>query len=83
VLLGLLAREAQVDERFCQWWAGYLRRSSSPGAALALTQWNSEIDIRRVLPSIRVPTLVLHRADDPLCPVEGGRYIAANIPEAR
>lgn len=83
VLLNLLAREAQVDERFRQWWAGYLRRSSSPGAALALTQWNSEIDIRRVLPSIRVPTLVLHRTDDPLCPVEGARYIAANIPEAR
>ncbi len=77
-----LARDAQYNERFRQWWAGYLRRSSSPGAALALTRWNSEIDIRRVLSSIRVPTLVLHRVDDPLCPVEGGRYIAANIPNA-
>ena len=77
-----LARGAQYDERFRQWWSGYLRRSSSPGAAIALTRWNSEIDIRRVLPTIRVPTLVLHRSDDPLCPVEGARYIAANIPGA-
>lgn len=83
VLLDLLAREAQTSARFRHWWAGYLRHSSSPGAALALTQWNSEIDIRRILPSIRVPTLVVHRTDDPLCPVEGARYIAATIPDAR
>jgi class 3 adenylate cyclase len=81
-VLDLLARSASNDERFCDWWAGYLRRSASPGAALALTKMNSEIDIRHVLPAIRVPTLVIHRRDDPLCPVEGGRYIAANIPNA-
>lgn len=80
--VALLAQGAQYNERFRQWWAGYLRRSASPGAALALTKWNSEIDIRRILPTIRVPTLVLHRSDDPLCPVEGARYIAANIPNA-
>jgi len=78
----LLARGAQHDEHFRRWWAGYLRRSASPGAALALARWNSEIDIRRVLPTIGVPTLVLHRSGDPLCPVAGARYIAANIPGA-
>lgn len=81
-VLGLLARSARDDERFRQWWAGYLRRSSSPGAALALTKMNTDIDIRHVLPAIRVPTLVLHRTGDPLCPVEGGRYIAAHIPDS-
>jgi class 3 adenylate cyclase len=80
--LDMLARDAQDDPHFREWWSGYLRRSSSPGAALALTSMNSEIDIRQVLPTIRVPTLVLHRRDDPLCPVEGGRYIAAHIPGA-
>jgi class 3 adenylate cyclase len=81
-VLGLLARSARDDDRFRQWWAGYLRRSSSPGAALALTKMNTDIDIRHVLPAIRVPTLVLHRTGDPLCPVEGGRYIAAHIPDS-
>jgi class 3 adenylate cyclase len=81
-VLDLLATNAKNDDRFCHWWAGYLRRSASPGAALALTQMNTGIDIRHILPSIRVPTLVLHRTGDPLCPVEGGRYIAAHIPDA-
>jgi hypothetical protein len=42
-----------------------------------------EIDVREVLPAIRVPTLVLHRVDDPLIPVEHGRYFAAHIPGAK
>jgi class 3 adenylate cyclase len=80
--LDMLARDAREDPNFREWWSGYLRRSSSPGAALALTTMNSGIDIRHILPTIRVPTLVLHRSGDPLCPVEGGRYIAAHIPGA-
>lgn len=71
------------DERFCRWWAGYLRRSASPGAALALTKMNSEIDIRPVLGAIRVPTLVLHRTGDRLCPIGGARFVASRIPGAR
>jgi pimeloyl-ACP methyl ester carboxylesterase len=41
-----------------------LRMGASPGAALALTQMNAGIDARSVLPTIRVPTLVIHRTDD-------------------
>jgi pimeloyl-ACP methyl ester carboxylesterase/class 3 adenylate cyclase len=82
-VLEYLAPGKVGDESFCRWWAGYLRRSASPGAALHLTQMNSEIDIRRVLGSIRVPTLVLHRTGDPLCPVEGGRFLAGQIPGAK
>ena len=44
---------------------------------------NTQIDVRDVLPSIRVPTLVLHRSDDRDVKVEEGRYIAAQIPGAR
>ena len=43
----------------------YLRRSASPGAAVALLRMNTQIDVRDVLPAIRVPTLVLHRDGRP------------------
>jgi class 3 adenylate cyclase len=42
-----------------------------------------EIDIRDVLPAIRVPTLVIHRAGDRVIPVEAGRYLAEHIPDAK
>ena len=71
------------DERFQRWWATYLRRSVSPGAALAFGQANTQIDVRHILPAIRVPTLVLHRAGDLEVKVEEGRYIASRIPGAK
>ncbi|HKQ99493.1 MAG TPA: alpha/beta fold hydrolase [Pyrinomonadaceae bacterium] len=71
------------DPQFREWWATYLRMGASPGAALALTQMNAEIDVRRVLPSIRVPVLVIHRTDDQCLKVEEGRYVAEQIPGAR
>jgi class 3 adenylate cyclase len=71
------------DQQFREWWATYLRMGASPAAALALTRMNAEIDIRPVLPSIRVPTLVIHRTDDACLPVEGGRYVASRVPGAR
>ena len=56
---------------------------ASPGAAVALTRMNSEADIRPVLPTIRVPTLVIHRTGDLCLKVEEGRYVASRIPGAR
>jgi pimeloyl-ACP methyl ester carboxylesterase len=67
------------DAAFREWWASYLRMGASPGAAVALTRMNAEIDIRDVLPSIRVPTLVLHRTGDRCLRVEEGRYLASRI----
>ena len=61
----------------------YYRRSASPGAAVALMKMNTYVDIRDVLPSIRVPTVVMHRTDDRDVKVEEGRYIASRIPGAR
>jgi len=63
--------------------AGYLRRCASPGAALALLEMNTQIDVRDVLPTIRVPTLVMHRSNDRDANVEEGRYLAEHIPGAR
>jgi len=83
--VGLEERAPSVanDPAFRDWWAAYLRRGASPGAALALTKMNTEIDIRHVLPTVRVPTLVIHRRGDLCLKVEEGRYLAENIPGAR
>ena len=66
-----------------QWWSKLERMGASPGAAAALLRMNIEIDIRHVLPAIRIPTLVLHRTGDRLVPVEEGRHLANHIPGAR
>ncbi len=71
------------DPEFRDWWATYLRMGASPGAAVALTQMNAEIDVRNVLPSIRVPSLVIHRAEDQCLKVEEGRFVADRIPGAK
>jgi hypothetical protein len=55
---------------------------ASPGAAVALTRMNTEVDIRHVLPAVHVPTLVVHRTDDMLLKVDEGHYIASRIPGA-
>ncbi len=70
------------DSAFREWWAEYLRMGVSPGAAEALTRMNASIDVRAILPSIRVPTLVLHRKDDRCLLAEEGRYLAGLIPSA-
>jgi len=71
------------DPQFRDWWATYLRMGASPGAAVALTQMNAEIDVRSVLASIRVPSLVIHRREDQCLKVEEGRYVAERIPGAK
>ena len=71
------------DAQFRDWWATYLRMGASPGAALALTEMNAAIDVRKVLPTIRVPTLVIHRTGDETLKIEEGRYVANHIPGAK
>lgn len=71
------------DPAFRDWWATYLRMGASPGAALALTQMNAEIDVRHVLGSIRLPSLVIHRTGDLCLRVEEGRYVAGRIPGSK
>ncbi len=72
-----------ADPAMQRWWATRARAAASPGAARALILMNSEIDVRAVLPSIRVPTLVLHRSGDRDSRPAEGRYIAERIPGAR
>jgi pimeloyl-ACP methyl ester carboxylesterase len=81
--LDIRAPSLMHDERARQWWARFLRMSASPSAAAALTRMNYEIDIRDLLPAIRVPTLILHATGDLTTNVGASRYMAERIPEAK
>jgi class 3 adenylate cyclase len=72
-----------ADERFTRWWSRFERSGASPSAVIALMQMNSDIDVRHIIPAIRVPTLVLHRVDDSRVSVEAGRYIGNAISGAK
>lgn len=71
------------DERFRQWWAKFLRLGGSPSAVITNRRMNMEIDIRAILPTIHVPTLVLHRTGDQVVYIQEGRYLAELIPGAK
>jgi pimeloyl-ACP methyl ester carboxylesterase len=63
--------------------ATMFRQGASPGAAVALAQMNMNIDVRHVLPAIRMPTLVINRVGDDSEVIGGSRYMAEQIPSAR
>lgn len=80
---GWLAPSMADDARFLEWAGRYTRLGASPGAAVALARMNRPIDVRAILPSIHVPTLVLRRRQDEGCALEASRYLADHIPGAR
>src|SRR5215469_2454688 len=82
-VLPILAPSVADDQRIRNWWAQWERLSASPGLAARLLEVAFEIDIRAILPAIRVPTLVIHRSGDRFAPVEHGRYLAQHIIGAR
>jgi len=71
------------DAQFRDWWARYVRQSASPGAGRSIWNMIADIDVRHVLPVIRVPTLIIHNAGDHTVPVENSRYMAERIPGAK
>jgi pimeloyl-ACP methyl ester carboxylesterase len=79
---GLMPSRAKDPAAISQF-AKFERLSASPGAFKALLQQNALIDVRAILPNVRVPTLVLHCSKDALVPVENGRYLASQIPGAK
>ena len=81
--LAIEAPSVAADERFQDWWMRFLRLAASPGAAVALMRVNMQIDITRILPAIRVPTLIVHRKDDLCVPLDWSRYLARRILNAR
>ena len=81
--LETLAPSKAKDESFKKWFTTYGRLSVSPAAAVALARMNTYIDVRNVLPSIHVPTLVIHRTGDRDVDIGNGVYLAKNIPGAK
>jgi pimeloyl-ACP methyl ester carboxylesterase len=77
-----LAPSAQDDEELVQWFAELMRLGASPGAIIALDRMNLEVDVRHILPTIRVPTLVVNRVGDRDVSVKEARYLEAHIPGA-
>lgn len=72
-----------ADASMSEWFRRRGRGSLSPAGARDLILMNSKADVRELLPSVRSPTLVLHRTGDLDSRVEEGRYIAEHVPEAR
>ena len=81
--LDVFAPRAAQDERFRRWYARYERLSLSPRMLRAVVASDFEKDLRGVLPAIRVPTLVLHRAGNRFIDVRRGRYLAEHIAGAK
>ncbi|MDX1409134.1 MAG: adenylate/guanylate cyclase domain-containing protein [Saprospiraceae bacterium] len=82
-ILNMTAPSVADDPRFRHWFTRYQRLSMPRGAATTMYSWVVNIDVRSVLPSIRVPTLVLHRADATHHRVAHGRYLAQQIKDAK
>lgn len=70
------------DEQFLRWLMRFERLSSTPSNLRAMMALNAEIDVRHVLPTISLPTLVIHARQDYAVPIEHGRYLAEHIPVA-
>jgi pimeloyl-ACP methyl ester carboxylesterase len=71
------------DEAFRNWFGRLQMQSATPNDAVAFMRMAFEIDVRHVAPSVKVPTLVLHRTEDPVCHVENARWLARAIEGSR
>ena len=79
----LRSRIEVADEHEARQWVDYFRWSGSPGAVEALALMNKEIDVRHVLPAIRVPTLLIHGSGGTIVPIDVARYVRDRIAGAR
>jgi class 3 adenylate cyclase len=82
-LMQVFAPSQVGNTAFEQWWGRMQRSAVSPGMARKLMDMLAETDLRGLLPTIRVPTLVMHRTGDRYVSIEHGREVAELIPGAR
>jgi len=80
--IAILVPSRVGDEDFARWWGRLQRLNTSPGEAIALLNYVWDLDVRAILSTIRVPTVVIHRRGDRFVPVQHGRYLADHIPGA-
>ena len=78
-MLDLFAPSVSGDERLRRAWSRYERHAATPGSTVAIVRLIYESDVRDVLPAIRVPTLVIHRANPVGFAADHGRYLAEHI----
>ena len=71
------------NAEFRNWWGRWERLGGSPSSVQSLMKMNSEINIEGILSSVRVPSLVLHRTEDPTVSIQAGRFLAEHIPHAK
>ncbi len=83
IIAGSVAPSQMSDPNFVEWAGRLERRAASPSTIRRIFELIGRFDVRDVLPSIRVPTLVMHREQDNFLKVEHSRYIASKIPGAR
>jgi class 3 adenylate cyclase len=81
--LVVLAPSLSRDERFRRWWGRFERNSVRPSRVRPIIEQINALDIRPILPAVRVPALIVHRRGDRLVDVANGRYLAAHVPEAK
>src|SRR5215469_11274250 len=81
--LAMMDPSVADDEQFRKWYARMERMAASPGTAAAMARQWFEVDVRSVLPSINVPTLIIGRESNPLFPKEHAMYLAEHIKGAR
>jgi pimeloyl-ACP methyl ester carboxylesterase len=83
ILLRILAPKDSEDAALLRAYAAYERQSASPGTASAMLRMLYAGDVRKVLPAIRVPTLVIGHADSARIPIQHSRFLAEHIRGAR
>ena len=79
----LLAASVAGDPAVRAWFSRLERTALSPGQSRIVVRQLADLDVSHLLPRIRVPTLVLHRTEDPLIDVRHSRFMAERIPGAR
>ncbi|MCP3370442.1 adenylate/guanylate cyclase domain-containing protein [Bradyrhizobium cajani] len=82
-MLKTLSPSRATNQNAIDQFAKYQRLAASPGAIKAISFLNAKIDVKAILPSVQAPTLVLHRRGDASIPIELGRDLAAQIPNAK
>jgi len=82
-LLAAIAPSISEDEEARRWFGRLCRQTASPGMLGAMVRVIQGIDVRAVLPTIKVPTLVLHRSNAHWIRIGHGKYLAEHIQQAR
>lgn len=78
----LLMRCPSGDRAMQRWWKHRMQAAATPSTIRALSEMNTLVDVRELLPTVGVPTLVLHRRDDALIPLADAYYLAERIPNS-